>query len=45
MVVRKSLYFNSKEGNLRISQIQTLLVMSDYKVLQTLRAFFEVYTQ
>ena len=29
-----SLYFNSKGDNLRISQIQTSLVMSDYKILQ-----------
>ena len=39
MVVRKSLYLNSKGDNLRLSQIQTSLVMSDYKILQILRVF------
>ena len=34
MAVRKSLFFNSKGDNLRISQIQTSLVISDYKILQ-----------
>ena len=39
MVVRKSLYVNSKGDNVRISQIQTSLAMSDYKILQILSVF------
>ena len=31
--------FNSKGDNLRSSQIQTSLVMSDYKILQILSVF------
>ena len=34
MLVRKSLIFNSKGDNLRISQIKSSLVMFDYKILQ-----------
>ena len=36
--------FNSKGDNLQISQIQTVLIMPDYKILQIL-VFFEVHTQ
>ena len=39
MVVRNLYMFNSKGDNLRISQIQTSLVKSDYKILQILNVF------
>ena len=44
MVVRKSLFFNSEGDNLRISLIQSSIVMSDYKILQILSVFRDPHT-